>query len=71
MERGPTSRVMDDPQHDYTRLLRACVPRPGVEAPPARCCRDLAGLKGLDTQVGFGDEPVAVELRGEPALVGA
>ena len=29
MERGPTPRVLDDPQHDYTRLLRACVPRPG------------------------------------------
>ena len=29
VERGPTARVLDDPQHDYTRLLRACVPRPG------------------------------------------
>jgi ABC-type glutathione transport system ATPase component len=29
VERGPTPRVLDDPQHDYTRLLRACVPRPG------------------------------------------
>jgi len=28
-ERSPTPRVLDDPQHDYTRLLRACVPRPG------------------------------------------
>ena len=37
----------------------------------ARCFRNRARLDGLDTQVGFGDEPVAVELRGEPALVGA
>jgi ABC-type glutathione transport system ATPase component len=29
VERGPTPRVLDDPQHDYTKLLRACVPRPG------------------------------------------
>lgn len=29
VERGPTARVLDDPQHDYTKLLRACVPRPG------------------------------------------
>jgi oligopeptide transport system ATP-binding protein len=29
VEHGPTPRVLDDPQHDYTRLLRACVPRPG------------------------------------------
>jgi ABC-type glutathione transport system ATPase component len=26
VEHGPTPRVLDDPQHDYTRLLRACVP---------------------------------------------
>jgi ABC-type glutathione transport system ATPase component len=29
VECGPTPRVLDDPQHDYTRPLRACVPRPG------------------------------------------
>ena len=37
----------------------------------ARCFRNRARLDGLDTQVGFGDEPVAVELSGEPAFVGA
>jgi len=29
VERGPTGRVLDRPDHDYTRLLRASVPRPG------------------------------------------
>jgi ABC-type glutathione transport system ATPase component len=29
VERGATARVLDDPRHEYTRLLRACVPRPG------------------------------------------
>jgi ABC-type glutathione transport system ATPase component len=29
VERGRTTAVLDDPQDDYTRLLRASVPRPG------------------------------------------
>ena len=29
VEHGPTARVLDDPQHDYTKRLRASVPRPG------------------------------------------
>jgi ABC-type glutathione transport system ATPase component len=29
VERGPTARVLDDPEHAYTRRLRASVPRPG------------------------------------------
>lgn len=29
VERGPTGRVLDEPVHPYTRLLRACVPKPG------------------------------------------
>ena len=29
VEEGPTARVLDDPQHDYTKRLRASVPRPG------------------------------------------
>jgi peptide/nickel transport system ATP-binding protein len=29
VERGPTAKVLDDPQHRYTRLLRDSVPRPG------------------------------------------
>jgi len=36
-----------------------------------RCFRNRVRLDGPDAQVGFGDEPVAVELRGEPAFVGA
>jgi ABC-type glutathione transport system ATPase component len=29
VERGPTAQVLDDPQDDYTKRLRASVPRPG------------------------------------------
>jgi peptide/nickel transport system ATP-binding protein len=29
VERGPTADVLDHPREDYTRLLRASVPRPG------------------------------------------
>jgi ABC-type glutathione transport system ATPase component len=29
VERGPTNRVLDDPQNAYTKQLRASVPRPG------------------------------------------
>ncbi len=29
VERGPTARVLDDPHDDYTKRLRASVPRPG------------------------------------------
>jgi ABC-type glutathione transport system ATPase component len=39
VERGPTARVLDDPQDPYTQRLRASVPRPGWK--PRR--RALAG----------------------------
>ncbi len=29
VERGATSSVLDDPQQEYTKILRASVPRPG------------------------------------------
>src|SRR6516162_3755713 len=37
VERGPTPRVLDNPQEDYTKRLRASVPRPGWK--PARRAR--------------------------------
>ena len=37
VERGPTGRVLDDPQDPYTKALRASVPRPGWK--PARRAR--------------------------------
>jgi ABC-type glutathione transport system ATPase component len=33
VERGPTARVLDDPQDEYTQRLRASVPRPGWKPP--------------------------------------
>jgi len=33
VERGSTAQVLDDPQDDYTRRLRASVPRPGRKPP--------------------------------------
>jgi ABC-type glutathione transport system ATPase component len=41
VERGPTARVLDDPQDPYTQRLRASVPRPGWK--PRR--RALAGAR--------------------------
>jgi ABC-type glutathione transport system ATPase component len=33
VERGPTAQVLDDPQDDYTKRLRASVPQPGWKPP--------------------------------------
>jgi putative ABC transport system ATP-binding protein len=41
VERGPTARVLDDPQDDYTKRLRASVPRPGWK-PRRRAALDQA-----------------------------
>ena len=41
VERGPTAQVLDDPQDDYTKRLRASVPRPGWK-PVRRTTRDDA-----------------------------
>jgi ABC-type glutathione transport system ATPase component len=38
VERGPTAQVLDQPRADYTKQLRASVPRPGWK-PPARAGR--------------------------------
>jgi ABC-type glutathione transport system ATPase component len=35
VEHRPTAQVLDDPQDDYTRKLRASVPRPGWKPPAA------------------------------------
>jgi peptide/nickel transport system ATP-binding protein len=36
IERGPTARILLDPQHDYTRNLLEAMPRPRRLAPPVR-----------------------------------
>jgi ABC-type glutathione transport system ATPase component len=46
VERGPTARVLDDPQDAYTKRLRASVPRPGWKprrGSPAPTRKDTAG----------------------------
>jgi ABC-type glutathione transport system ATPase component len=40
VERGPTARILDDPQDDYTRRLRQSVPHPGWK--PVRSARQPA-----------------------------
>jgi ABC-type dipeptide/oligopeptide/nickel transport system ATPase component len=45
LERGPTARVLDDPQDPYTQRLRASVPRPA--------------WKPRDREPGAGEEPDA------------
>jgi oligopeptide transport system ATP-binding protein len=48
VERGPTARVLDDPEHEYTKRLRASVPRPGWR-PRRRSAVDGAGNDEEDT----------------------
>jgi oligopeptide transport system ATP-binding protein len=61
VEQGPTARVLDDPQDDYTKRLRASVPRPGWKprrgalrtdpavADPAVADTAVADTTGADT----------------------
>ena len=46
VERGPTARVLDDPQDTYTRQLRASVPRPGWKPRRHAVAADTAAPEG-------------------------
>ncbi len=54
VERGPTERILDDPQDEYTRMLRASVPGPGWK--PSRRLRADAGVSD-DTDKEMSDDP--------------
>ena len=41
VERGPTARILDNPEHPYTQRLRASVPRPGWKPSKASTRGDL------------------------------
>jgi ABC-type glutathione transport system ATPase component len=69
VERGATAAVLDDPQHEYTRLLRESVPRPGWQ-PQRRISALHVGDRGTAPVPVQGAVPGRARLRGDRARRG-